>query len=60
MFEASVQCPNDECSEYFEYKCEWESAKAGSEHEVNCPVCGTQIVFDIEYFPRITNERVKP
>lgn len=59
MFTNRVLCPNEECSEYFEYKCDWESAKAGSEHEVDCPICGTHIVFNIEYSPRITNERVK-
>ena len=60
MFEASVQCPNDECSEYFEYKCEHEDSGDGSEHETICPGCGALIEFEIAYFPSITNERVKP
>lgn len=57
MFEDSVACQNDECQEYFKYRCEWESMGEGSEHEATCPYCGTKVLFEIEYCPHISNER---
>lgn len=57
MFEDYVICPNNSCSEFFEFKCEWENAGDGSEHEATCPHCGTNVVFEIAYAPHISNER---
>lgn len=55
--EVTVYCPNDECDRMPTYRCEWESAGAGSEHEMLCE-CGARIAFEIEYNPIATCERI--
>lgn len=57
MIKVTVNCPNDDCIEMPDYKCENEEAWEGSGHEITC-TCGTRITFNIEYFPAATDEEI--